>query len=62
MKFELTWENLGDIKEGRPTFGTDCPVLMYRLLQFCLRNVIETEVGEGNGGNTFIKLVNLQDD
>jgi hypothetical protein len=49
MKFLLSWENLGDIKEGRPTFGTESPVLMYRLLQFSLRDVIERS-GEGEGG------------
>jgi len=53
--FELTWENLGDIEEGRPTFGTDCPVLIYRLLQFSLRNVIEGELGEGKGGEFLYK-------
>jgi len=55
MKFDLTWENLGNIEEGRPTFGTDCPVLIYRLLQFSLRNVIETELGEGKGGEFLYK-------
>jgi len=49
MKFELTWENLGDIEDGRPTFGAELPVPIYRLLQFSLRNVIEDELGEGKG-------------
>lgn len=59
MKFELTWENLGDIEEGRPTFRTDCPVLIYRLLQFSLRNVIEEELGEGAGNEYLYKAGRL---
>jgi len=59
MKFELTWENLGNIKEGRPNFGSDCPVLMYRLLQFSLRNVIDTELAEGKGGEYLYKAGEL---
>jgi len=59
MKFELTWENLGNIEEGRPTFGTDCPVLLYRLLQFSLRNIIDTELGEGKGGEYLYKAGEL---
>lgn len=55
MKFELTWKNLGDIEGGRPTFGTELPVLLYRLLQFSLRNVIEDELGEGKGGEFLYK-------
>jgi len=59
MILELTWENLGDIEEGRPSFGTECPVLIYRLLQFSLRNTIETELGEGKGGEYLYKAGQL---
>ncbi|MDI6786433.1 MAG: 4-vinyl reductase [bacterium] len=50
MKIGLTLENMGDIKEGRPTLGTETPVLIYRLLQFSLREIIEGELGDGKGG------------
>lgn len=59
MKFELTWENLGNIDEGRPTFGTNCPVVIYRLLQFSIRNIIESELGEGKGGEYLYKAGEL---
>ena len=59
MILELSWENLGDMEEGRPTFGPDCPVLIYRLLQFSLRNVIETELGEGKGATYLYKAGQL---
>ncbi|MBU0899373.1 4-vinyl reductase [bacterium] len=49
MEFKLTFENLGNIAEGRPTLGTETPVLNYRILQFSLREVIESELGEGKG-------------
>ena len=59
MILELTWENLGDIEEGRPTLGADCPVIMYRILQFSLRKIIETELGEGKGGEYLYKAGQL---
>ena len=59
MILELNWENLGDIEEGRPTSGNDCPVIMYRMLQFSLRKIIESELGEGKGGEYLYKAGQL---
>ncbi|RFZ75612.1 4-vinyl reductase [Lacrimispora amygdalina] len=48
MKYEnkpstFTWENLGDISQGRKTLGTDMPVLMYRLFQYTLKDILVRE-------------------
>jgi hypothetical protein len=36
----FTWSDLGDITEGRPDLGPDCPVLVYRLLELALRDTL----------------------
>ena len=39
----FSWEDLGDIELGRPNLGTMVPVLVYRLLQYTLRDVLISE-------------------
>jgi len=39
------WETLGDIKEGRGDLGEDMPVLVYRLMQFTMLDVLSKEHG-----------------
>ncbi len=51
MKSENTpstflWENLGNIEEGRKTLGPDMPVLVYRLFQYTLKDVLARKHGE----------------
>jgi hypothetical protein len=36
----FSWEDLGDIAEGRPNLGNLVPVSVYRLLQYTLRDAI----------------------
>ena len=36
----FTWDSLGDIKEGRGDLGEDMPVLVYRLMQFTMLDVL----------------------
>ena len=43
---QFKWENLGDISEGRASLGAEMPVLVYRLLQYTLRDILGREVGE----------------
>ena len=42
---EFKWENLGNIKEGRSDLGEDMPVLVYRLMQFTMLDVLTKEFG-----------------
>ena len=41
----FSWANLGDIKEGRGNLGEGMPVLVYRLMQFTLLDVLTREFG-----------------
>ncbi|MDR0906890.1 MAG: 4-vinyl reductase [Oscillospiraceae bacterium] len=42
---EFTWDNLGDIKQGRGDLGEDMPVLVYRLMQYTMLDVLSKEFG-----------------
>lgn len=51
MKFEqipsnFSWDDLGDIEEGRKNLGPDMPVIVYRLFQFTLKDVLAREYDE----------------
>jgi predicted hydrocarbon binding protein len=39
------WENLGNIKEGRGDLGEEMPVLVYRLMQFTMLDILTQEFG-----------------
>jgi hypothetical protein len=40
----FSWVDLGDIETGRPHLGPMVPVLVYRLLQYTLRDVLIQEI------------------
>lgn len=40
------WENLGDIELGRENLGPDMPVLVYRLFQYTLKDILDREYGK----------------
>jgi predicted hydrocarbon binding protein len=42
---KFRWENLGDIKEGRGDLGEEMPVLVYRLMQFTMLDILTQEYG-----------------
>jgi predicted hydrocarbon binding protein len=42
---KFQWADLGDLVEGRPNLGLTMPVLVYRLFQFTMRDVLITECG-----------------
>lgn len=42
---EFSWNNLGDIKEGRGDLGEEMPVLVYRLMQYTMLDVLSKEFG-----------------
>lgn len=41
---KFTWEALGDINEGRGTLGQEMPVIIYRLFQYTLKDVLDREL------------------
>lgn len=42
---EFVWSDLGDIKEGRADLGEEMPVLVYRLMQFTMLDVLSKAYG-----------------
>jgi hypothetical protein len=44
-KYRFTWEQLGDVDLGRPNLGPYAKVEVYRLMQLCVRDAIESEYG-----------------
>jgi len=45
----FTWAGLGNIKEGRGNLGETMPVLVYRLMQFTMLDVLTREFGREKG-------------
>lgn len=42
----FTWEKMGDIREGRGDLGEEMPVLVYRLMQYTMLDVLSKAFGE----------------
>lgn len=43
--YQFDWSMIGDLDRGRPTLGHGMSVEVYRLFQFCLRDLLEERVG-----------------
>jgi len=52
---DFKWENLGDVKKGREDLGEEMPVLVYRLLQYTLLDVLNKEYGLEKANEFFRK-------
>ncbi|MCL2806722.1 MAG: 4-vinyl reductase [Coriobacteriia bacterium] len=50
---EFKWENLGNIKEGRGELGEDMPVLVYRLMQFTMLDILTKAYGAEQANDLF---------
>lgn len=42
---EFCWDNLGDIKKGRTDLGEEMPVVVYRLMQYTMLDVLSKAHG-----------------
>ncbi|MDR3211543.1 MAG: 4-vinyl reductase [Planctomycetota bacterium] len=49
----FSWDNLGDIKEGRGELGEQMPVLVYRLMQFTMMDVLSRDMGDTKANDYF---------
>jgi predicted hydrocarbon binding protein len=47
------WENIGDIKEGRGDLGEELPVLVYRLMQFTMLDILTKKYGSDGANDVF---------
>jgi len=54
-KYAFFWELLGNIDEGRPNLGRQTRLEVYRLMQFCFRDVMEQELGTEQTDRLFYK-------
>jgi predicted hydrocarbon binding protein len=50
---EFTWESLGNIKEGRGDMGESMPVLVYRLMQYTMLDVLTKAYGADQANEHF---------
>jgi predicted hydrocarbon binding protein len=55
----FSWSDLGDVEFGRPNLGQSVPVLLYRLLQHTLRDILITKYDVKTASNLFIKAGKL---
>jgi predicted hydrocarbon binding protein len=44
-KYGFSWDLLGDLSTGRPNLGGQTSIEVYRLMQFCFRDVMEKHFG-----------------
>ena len=54
-RHDFVWENLGDIKEGRGDLGEEMPVLVYRLMQYTMLDVLSKTHGYEQANEYFRK-------
>jgi len=49
------WEKLGDIKIGREELGEEMPVLVYRLFEYSINDILNKEFGSDKANELFRK-------
>lgn len=52
-KYEFSWDLLGDLELGRPNLGPQTRLEVYRLMQFCFRDVLEQTYGSEQADRIF---------
>ena len=58
-KKRFTWQDLGDVRLGRPNLGPMAPVTVYRLMQFTLWDVLVAELGVDKANDIIVKAGKL---
>jgi predicted hydrocarbon binding protein len=58
-KYRFSWELLGDLNLGRPNLGRTSRLEVYRLLQFCFRDVLEERLGTEQADQIFYEAGKL---
>lgn len=52
---DFSWDSLGDIKTGRGNLGEEMPVLVYRLMEYSLNDVLVKKEGQEYSNEIFRK-------
>ncbi len=58
-KYQFSWDLLGDISQGRPNLGPNTRLEVYRLMQFCIRDVLEQRLGKEKADECFYEAGHL---
>lgn len=58
-KYAFNWDLLGDIAAARPNLGPNARLEIYRLMQFCLRDVMEQSLGTDKTNQMFYEAGKL---
>jgi predicted hydrocarbon binding protein len=53
------WDSMGDVGEGRQNLGEEMPVLVYRLFQYTMRDVLNKKLGSEETVDVFRKAGEL---
>jgi predicted hydrocarbon binding protein len=54
-KYNFHWNDLGDIEAGRPNLGPQTHVVVYRLMQYTMRDILEKHWGAEKTNQFFIE-------
>ena len=54
-RYAFNWGLLGNPEEGRPNLGNQTRLEVYRLMQFCFRDVLEQQLGSDETDRIFYK-------
>jgi len=54
-KYAFSWALLGNIQEGRPNLGNMTRLEVYRLMQFCFRDILEQDFGTEKADDIFYR-------
>ncbi|MBU1235572.1 MAG: 4-vinyl reductase [Gammaproteobacteria bacterium] len=54
-KYGFFWDLLGNLDEGRPNLGYTTRVEVYRLMQFCFRDILEQDYGAEKADELFYR-------
>jgi len=52
-KYAFNWNLLGNLEEGRPNLGNQTRLEVYRLMQFCFRDILEQKFGSDEADRIF---------
>ena len=52
-KYAFSWALIGDISQARPNLGPTLRIEVYRLMQFCFRDVLEARYGSAEVDRIF---------
>lgn len=52
-KYAFNWGLLGNLEEGRPSLGNQTRIEIFRLMQFCFRDILEQKFGSAETDRIF---------